>query len=180
MSYYAHEDEIQKDFNVVWGAIHKYGFEPTDDNFQIGCIGLLKASRKFDYSKNFKFTTFAYRCIANEIYMYYRSKSRTFMENNSVSLNELIADGQNVAEDYHETFEIESDLKSIVYQAIDRTCKDEKNRAIFYDVCTKRMNGVTITQSEIAKQYEMSVTKVSRHFRQINQEIKKMLNGSVN
>lgn len=179
MSYYEREEDIEKDFKIVWGAIHKYGFEPSEDNFQIGCIGLLKAHRKFDKTKKYRFTTFAYRCIANEIFMHYRSKSRTLIEKNSTSLEEALSSGSSDFGYYDEALETESDLKNIIYQAIDKVCKNE-NRQIFYDVCTKRMNGDAITQTEIAKQYKMSTTKVSRHFRRINQEVKKMLIDSVN
>lgn len=176
MSYYKCEDEIEKDFNIVWGAIHKYGFEASDDNFQLGCIGLLKAHRKFDSSKNYKFTTFAYRCIVNEIFMYYRSKSRTLIEKNSTSLEEALLTTGTDFGSYDEALEIESDLKTIIYQAIDKVCKPE-NRKIFYEVCTKRMDGIVITQTEIAEKYQISTTKVSRHFRRINQEVKKILAG---
>lgn len=36
---------------------HKYSYE---DLFQNGCVGLMIAAKKFDESKNIKFTTFAY------------------------------------------------------------------------------------------------------------------------
>ena len=38
-----------------------------DDIFQIGSIGLIKAVDKFDSSKGFKFSTYAYRLIEGEI-----------------------------------------------------------------------------------------------------------------
>jgi RNA polymerase sporulation-specific sigma factor len=38
-----------------------------DDIFQIGCMGLVKAVDKFDSSKGFKFSTYAYRLIEGEI-----------------------------------------------------------------------------------------------------------------
>lgn len=178
MAYYECEDDIKNDLNIVWGAIHKYGFEPSEDNFQIGCIGFLKAHRNFDPSKKYKFSTFAYRCITNEIYMHYRSKSRTLVEKNSVSLEEILSVTGVELNSYDQSLDIESDLRDIVYQAIDRVCKPE-NKEIFYDVCIKRMNGVTITQTQIAKEYKMSTTQVSRHFRRINQEVKKILAGDI-
>lgn len=41
--------------------------EDYEDIFQIGCIGLIKAGKTFDESKNIKFSTYATTCIKQEI-----------------------------------------------------------------------------------------------------------------
>ena len=55
--------------------VKKYypGTEDTDDLISIGTIGLIKAVSSFDAGKNTRFSTYAARCIENEILMYFRS-----------------------------------------------------------------------------------------------------------
>jgi RNA polymerase sporulation-specific sigma factor len=44
--------------------------------FQEGSIGLIKAARTFDPSKGFKFSTYAGRCIQNDMFVYLRRCQR--------------------------------------------------------------------------------------------------------
>lgn len=48
------------------------GYE-YDDLYQVGCIGLVKAAKKFDPSRGYKFTTFAGNWIENEVLKLIRS-----------------------------------------------------------------------------------------------------------
>ena len=70
---------IVKKFNPPLGL--------TDDLISIGTIGLIKGIDSYQSNKNIKITTYAARCIENEILMYYRS-SRKFQ--NTVSLDDYI------------------------------------------------------------------------------------------
>ncbi|MTI61666.1 MAG: RNA polymerase sporulation sigma factor SigE [Firmicutes bacterium] len=47
-----------------------------EDLVSIGTIGLIKAVRTFDVSKNIKLATYASRCIENEILMYLRKNNK--------------------------------------------------------------------------------------------------------
>lgn len=63
---------------LVWNVIRKHKYKPPagmdkDDLFQIGCIGLIYAARKFDPSKNHKFSTYATFWIRSEISRMYKS-----------------------------------------------------------------------------------------------------------
>ena len=53
----------------------------------IGTIGLIKGIDSYDVSKNIKVTTYAARCIENEILMFFRSNKKY---GNDVSLNDYI------------------------------------------------------------------------------------------
>ena len=46
-----------------------------DDIFQLGCVGMLKAIRNFDFSYNVKFSTYAVPMIMGEIKRYFRDNS---------------------------------------------------------------------------------------------------------
>lgn len=54
--------------NIAAEVHRKYAsFEDYDDIFQNGCLGLLNAAEKFDESKGYKFSTYAYIHIAGYI-----------------------------------------------------------------------------------------------------------------
>ena len=83
----AGEDEvrqtlIEKNLRLVVYIARK--FENTgvgvEDLISIGTIGLIKAVKTFDVSKNIKLATYASRCIENEILMYLRRNVKMKME----------------------------------------------------------------------------------------------------
>lgn len=57
----------------------------TDDLFQVGCVGLMKAIDNFDVSQNVKFSTYAVPMIIGEIKRYLR-------DNNSVRVSRSLRD----------------------------------------------------------------------------------------
>ena len=59
----------------------------SDDLISIGTIGLIKAIDSYNLEKSTKITTYAARCIENEILMYFRSNRKN---NNVISLNDSI------------------------------------------------------------------------------------------
>ena len=60
---------VMKKMNLCYDNLN-YLYE---DVFQEGMIGLLKAYRSFDSSKNNFFSTFAFKCIKNEIMIFFRN-----------------------------------------------------------------------------------------------------------
>lgn len=69
---------IEKNMRLVIFIAQKYfnaGIE-TDDAISAGSLGLVKAANTFDFAKNVKFSTYAGRCIENEILMCARSAKR--------------------------------------------------------------------------------------------------------
>lgn len=70
----------------------KYYTQTADqeDLISIGTIGLIKAVNTFRPDRNIKLTTYASRCIENEILMYFRSQRKLQGE---VSLNETLDTG---------------------------------------------------------------------------------------
>lgn len=65
----------------------------SEDAFQIGCIGLIKAVDTYDENSGVVFSTYAAKCIQNEIVMELRKQSRRVSE---ISMETLImADGDN-------------------------------------------------------------------------------------
>lgn len=62
-----------------------------DDLFQAGCVGLMKAIKKFDGSKNFKFSTFAYTTIWGTIHNLARDDNWYIAKRNRDRLKESYA-----------------------------------------------------------------------------------------
>lgn len=65
---------IEKNIGLVWSIVRRFqnrGYE-TDDLFQIGSIGLIKAINKFDVSFGVRFSTYAVPMIIGEIKRFIR------------------------------------------------------------------------------------------------------------
>ena len=81
---------IEHNLRLVVYIAKRYETNPIfmEDLISIGTIGLIKAVDSFKPEKGHKLTTYASKCIENEILMYLRS-SKNYFQN--VSLNEPIA-----------------------------------------------------------------------------------------
>ena len=84
----ARETLVQENTGLVWSIVRRYMGRGTDseDLFQIGIMGLIKAIDKFDLSYQVKFSTYAVPMIAGEIRRFLRDDgivkvSRTLKEN---------------------------------------------------------------------------------------------------
>jgi len=65
---------VENNIGLVWSIVRRFqnrGHE-TDDLFQIGCIGLIKAINKFDTSFDVRFSTYAVPMIIGEIKRFLR------------------------------------------------------------------------------------------------------------
>lgn len=65
---------VEKNIGLVWSMVKRFqnrGYE-SDDIFQIGCIGLIKAIDKFDRKFEVKFSTYAVPMIVGEIKRFLR------------------------------------------------------------------------------------------------------------
>lgn len=78
---------IKHNLRLVAHIAKKYYDNPQDneDLISIGTIGLIKAVQSFSYEKNTRFSTYASKCIENEILMSFRKKKGA---DNTVSLEE--------------------------------------------------------------------------------------------
>lgn len=49
--------------------------EPSDDLFQVACLGLVKAARRFDPDRGVRFATFAMPTVVGEIRRHFRDRT---------------------------------------------------------------------------------------------------------
>lgn len=83
----AREKLINHNLRLVAHIVKKYANSlEADDLISVGIIGLIKAIDSFDYSKGVQLSTYAARCIDNEILMLIRANKK---HKNVVSLNNL-------------------------------------------------------------------------------------------
>lgn len=83
------EELVLKNQKLVFHIAKKFFSSTTnfDDIISVGKIGLLKAAATFEKSKGRAFSTYAGRCIQNEILMYFRKEK---LHSNDISLDETI------------------------------------------------------------------------------------------
>lgn len=139
----------------------------NDDLISIGTIGLIKGIDTYEVNDKTKITTYASRCIQNEILMYFRQNKK---HNNVVSLNDSIGtdkDGNEICLiDVLKNDEPEiSDnvIKSNNINLIKRYFKELNSKE--QEIIQKRYglnNKKAKTQKEIAKELKISRSYVSR------------------
>ena len=160
---------IEHNLRLVAHIVKKFEgkYKDTDDLISIGTIGLIKGIDSYDNSKNIRITTYAARCIENEILMYFRSNKKYVndvslndcigvdKDGNSISLIDVIRDDDNdLSVKVSKSIDIESLIKYLV------VLKEQEK-----DIIIKRyglFNSKEYTQKEIAKEMSISRSYVSR------------------
>ena len=83
----ARDEFIIANLRLVLSVVQRFGGkkDKSDDMFQVGCVGLMKAIDNFDISLNVKFSTYAVPMIIGEIKRYLR-------DNNSIRVSRSLRD----------------------------------------------------------------------------------------
>ena len=89
----ARETLIRHNLRLVVHVAKKYYAQPSDqeDLVSIGTIGLMKAVDTFDSTRKARFSTYASRCIENELRMHFRRERKS---GTTVSLQETLEAGK--------------------------------------------------------------------------------------
>lgn len=166
----AEDKLIKHNLRLVAHIVKKYKFAKIeqDELISVGSIGLMKAIKTYDTEKGNSFSTYASRCIQNEILMMVRSQ-RKFI--NEVSLEDKVKtdkDGNEVSlidvlEDSSEHVESKAETR-IIYQKIVKIINEtlnEREREIVY-LRYGIGGGIPKTQNEVAKQLNISRSYISR------------------
>lgn len=164
---------------VLYQVTHRFNLVKYDkkDLVSIGIIGLIKAVKSYDVTKKIKFSTYAIKCIDNEILMSLRKIKK---DKNIDSLDRIIECSNNDNDKLklgdiltNELDNVEEKLdKEIIFEFIQQIVKElpEREREIimlhfgFY-------NDEIHTQQEIAEKYSFSKSYISRI---ISKTIKKL------
>lgn len=89
------EKLVTRNVKLVGYMVNKYfpyieNQETREDAFQEGCVGLIHAALSFDITKGAAFTTYAARCIINQIRMYFRKNNYDGSECQSWSDRDIV------------------------------------------------------------------------------------------
>ena len=165
----AKEVLISHNLRLVAHIVKKYSSSgEADDLISVGSIGLIKAINTFQYGKNTQFSTYAARCIENEILMLLRVNKKHLQV---MSLNECLGKDKegneicimdvvpNDEDDVIETVE-NNILTEKLLGIIKRVLSDREYKII----CMRYGIGGTVayTQREIAKKLKISRSYISR------------------
>ena len=161
---------IERNLRLVAHVVKKYQGTDVemDDLISIGTIGLIKAISTFDSCKSVRLSTYAARCIDNELLMMLRSKKKhsrevslyepigTDKEGNEISLLDVIESPPvDVVEDYSTKEDV-----SYLLNSMKSTLTPKEYQVI---CCRFGLFGEEEqTQREIAKRLHISRSYVSR------------------
>ena len=165
----AREKLISHNLRLVAHVVKKYTNSlEVDDLLSVGTIGLIKAIDTFDYDKKVQLSTYAARCINNEILMLIRANKK---HKNVVSLNSLTSSNEEdndleledvLSSDEDELFiQVDNNLTMQKIEKIISTKLDEREREIIilrYGLNNKR----ALTQKEVADKLGISRSYISR------------------
>lgn len=166
----AEEKLIKHNLRLVAHIVKKYNFAKIeqDELISVGSIGLMKAIKSYDTEKGNSFSTYASRCIQNEILMMVRSqrkfinevsledKVKTDKEGNEVSLIDILEDASEHVQD-------KAEIQIIYQKIIDiiNTSLNEREKEIIF-LRYGIGGGVPKTQNEVAKELNISRSYISR------------------
>lgn len=160
---------VEHNLRLVAHIIKKYYAVQADhdDLVSIGTIGLIKAINTFDSEKQIRLSSYASRCIENEILMYFRCGRKssqdvslndaidTDKEGNPLTLMDVLAVEENYADD------LDFKVKSSKLNEYINSELDERERKII--VLRYGLGGKEpLTQREVAKLMGISRSYISR------------------
>lgn len=165
---------------VLHQVVGKFRFVDYDkkDLVSIGNIGLIKAIDTFDRTRKIEFSTYATRCIDNEILMFIRKINRdkviqsfestvcSNVEDSQTKIKDILRNEGDFVEEY-----IDNECYNIIMGMIEKLPKRDQDFIFmnfgFYD-------GKEYTQNEIAEKYNISQSYVSM---KINRDIRKIVSN---
>lgn len=176
---------IEHNLRLVAHIVKKYAStsDEQDELISVGTVGLIKAVSTFNHTKGAKFSTYASRCIENEILMQYRAAKKsagdiyinepveTDKDGNSVTLMDLIDDGT----DIHE--QVDTLIRSRQLYSFLKECLEQRE----FDIIVYRygLYGTSPhTQNETASKLGISRSYVSRLEKKSISKLKKMFESN--
>lgn len=153
-----------------------------EDAFCYGLIGLAKAIRNFDCNKGYRFSTFSFECITNEILMAYRVEAR-----NIKNKGEFIKKFERFkfTDEYFNDLDIENlglDVESHYIEKEEKEINSKKIRRAFNSSLTSEQknqislyyglgNNCKHQQKELADMYGASQSMISRKIKKAKKEL---------
>jgi len=165
----AKQQLIEHNMRLVAHIVKKYSSTyEADDLISVGCIGLIKAINSFKAEKGATLSTYAARCIENEILMLMRANKKHMVVD---SLDEPVGmdkDGSDIT--LLETIPDENDKllndanNSFLMEQINQVMKENLNDREYYVIMNRYglNNKPAYTQREVADMLNISRSYISR------------------
>lgn len=181
----ARNELVEHNLRLVAHIIKKYysGQNEQDDLVSIGTIGLIKAINTYDISKNIRLSSYASRCIENEILMHFRNLKKSAQD---ISINEAIdidkdgnpltlLDIMSIDDNIADELDTKLNCRKLK-QFIDEELSEREKKII---IMRYGLNGrKPLTQREVASKLNISRSYVSRIEKRALQILKKRFEKS--
>lgn len=165
---------IEHNLRLVAYIVKKHYSEAKDqdDLISIGTIGLIRATETFDFEKGTHFSTYASKCIENQIKMFFRKTKRQQTEvflnepidhdkdGNAITIADIFSDDTDIAE--------EVDIKlstQMLYKYINEVLNEREKLIICKRYGLMQNDGTAgkpLAQREVAKMLGISRSYISR------------------
>ncbi|MGN1358275.1 MAG: sigma-70 family RNA polymerase sigma factor [Bacilli bacterium] len=177
---YALEKLIIHNQKLVLSRVERLNYYRCDfdDLFQLGMIGLVKAIDNFDMSKEYEFSTFASKCIDNEMLMYLRKNSKN---RDMLSIDDTPEDGYSLKETLSDEYDLEEDcidreMVLVIRNKISELSDRERVIvSLYYGINSSRR----YSQTEIAEILGGDQAAISRNLGKILNKLKKELSDEI-
>ena len=159
---------IEHNLRLVAHIVKKYnGTDEADDLISVGSMGLIKAIKTFQLNHGTQFSTYAAKCIENEILMLLRVNKKhkntisiedalgTDSEDNELSVIDVMFESDDVEQRVH---------NSVVSEKLNAKLKKYLTKREYIIICLRYgLNGCpALTQREVASKLKISRSYISR------------------
>lgn len=172
-------EEVCKHFEgLVYNLCKKWTIRyDIEDLKQIGFIGLVKAYKAYDISKNVLFTTYASMIVNSTLIDNYKSDKSQHIK--FTSLNATIDDGSNESKEFIECFDDEINYEDIAINNIE--CKKLKSSISKLNPLDKKIIEMIAfeekSQSQVAEILNIGRSTVSFKYREALAQLKNIMKG---
>lgn len=159
---------IEHNLRLVAHIVKKYnGTDEADDLISVGSMGLIKAIKTFQLNHGTQFSTYAAKCIENEILMLLRVNKKhkntisiedalgTDSEDNELAVIDVMFESDDVEQRVH---------NSVVSEKLNAKLKKYLTKREYIIICLRYgLNGCpALTQREVANKLKISRSYISR------------------
>ncbi len=180
----ARDELIEHNLRLVAHIVKKYHSEAKDqdDLISIGTVGLIKAIGTFKTDKGINLSTYAARCIENEILMFFRGQKKnvevyiddpidTDKDGNTIRLLDVICSEEDTFENISRMMENEK-LRKCVSEGLNG--RERRIVVMRYGLGNRR----PLTQREVAGLLNISRSYVSRIEKRALQKLRSLLESN--
>ncbi len=180
----AREKLILHNIRLVFDYVNSFDSNyDKNELIELGLLGLIAAVDNYDYTRRFKFSSYATSCIRNKILLFIKSDSKFAKEN---SYDKAVIQTLDVEEEIYykntlalakdncdiEGFILKKEENKIIRKIINRLPARDKD---FISLYCGFYDGVSYTNQQIADFYNITVSAVSLRIRRIEAIIYKEL-----